>query len=78
MSNQNRSPGQQNQNPGQKPGQQQAAATSPVSNSRTRTVRVRTPASREPAAAKDFTEQKHGKPRRKAGFSLGGRRRPFH
>jgi hypothetical protein len=74
MSNQNRNPGQQNQNPGQKPGQEQGGGNS----SRTRTVKGRTPVSRNRRPLGISLNESKGSPAGRRGFSFGRRSRPPH
>jgi hypothetical protein len=77
MTNQN-NPGQQNQNPGQKPGQQhRAAARSPVSSSRIRAaVRMRDPA-RTPIWIASFERsERYGSPAERRGFLFVTAERP--
>ena len=75
MSNQNPNPGQQNQNPGQKPGQQQGGGQKPGQQQQDPSQKPGQQCQR--IASSKVNHASAGKSRRKAGFSLSSRwRRP--
>ena len=67
MSNQNQNPGQQNQNPSQKPGQQQGGGQKPGQQQQDPNQSSR-PAARQRIASSKVNQARAGKSRRKAGF----------
>ena len=66
MSNQNQNPGQQNQNPNQKPGQQQGGGQKPGQQQQDPNRQGQQPRNR--IASSKVNQARAGKSRRKAGF----------